>query len=218
MKQKTIFIAAAAILLMMFAAAALFYQRGRDDAAVQTVSANGSVLVRAHSPTLGPDAAPVTIVEFFDPACETCKQFYPLVKQMMAANPDKIRLVLRYAPFHPGSDKVVALLEAARKQGKYWQTLEAVFASQAAWAPDHTAHVDLVWPQLKGVGLNLEQMQFDLTSPEIAAIIAQDLADAKTLNVKMTPEYFVNQTPLLNFGYEQLKQLVDNALKETAKR
>lgn len=218
MKQKTIFIAAAAILLMVFAAAALFYQRNEAGQALQTAAANGSVLIRPHAPTLGRDDAPVTIVEFFDPACETCKQFYPLVKQMMAAHPDKIRLVLRYAPFHPGSDKVVALLEAARKQGKYWQTLEAVFAAQAIWAPDHVARVELVWPQLKGVGLDLERLQFDLTAPEIAALIAQDVADAKTLKVTKTPEYFVNRTPLLTFGYEPLRQLVDNALKETAGR
>jgi hypothetical protein len=32
----------------------------------------------------------------------------------------KIRLVLRYAPFHRGSDTIVAALEASRRQGKFW--------------------------------------------------------------------------------------------------
>lgn len=70
--------------------------------------------MRLHSPALGRADAPVVIVEFLDPACGTCRDFYPFVKQMMAANPEKIRLVLRYAPFHQGSDRVVAMLEAAR--------------------------------------------------------------------------------------------------------
>jgi len=130
----------------------------------------------------------------------------------MAANPERIRLVLRYAPFHNGSDKVVAVLEAARKQGKFWPALEALLVAQSDWAPHHSAQVDLVWKHLEGLGLNLEQMQADMTVPEIARIIAQDLDDARTLNVTMTPEFFVNGKPLPQFGYEPLKALVDAAL------
>ena len=141
-----------------------------------------------------------------------------MVKQMMAANPDRIRLVLRYAPFHTGSDKVVAVLEAARRQGKFWEALEALLANQADWAQNHTANVERVWAHLGGIGLNMEQMAIDLTSPEIASVIAQDLADAKTLNVTMTPEYFVNGKPLPSFGFEQLKGLVDQALADTRGR
>jgi protein-disulfide isomerase len=58
-------------------------------------------------------------------------------------------------------------------------------------------------------------MGFDLSSPEIAKVIEQDLADAKTLNVTMTPEFFVNGKPLPSFGLEQLHRLVDEALAAT---
>jgi len=43
-------------------------------------------------------------------------------------------------------------------------------------------------------------------------MIARDLADAKTMNVTMTPEYFVNGRPLPQFGFEELKKLVDDEL------
>ncbi|HCR94161.1 MAG TPA: disulfide bond formation protein DsbA, partial [Oceanicaulis sp.] len=36
-------------------------------------------LIRSYSPILGSETAPVTIVEFFDPACEACRAFYPVV-------------------------------------------------------------------------------------------------------------------------------------------
>lgn len=107
----------------------------------------------------------------------------------------------------------MAVLEAARKQGKFWPALEALLAAQANWAPHHTPQVALVWKHLEGLGLNLEQMRADMNAPEIANVIAQDLADARTLNVTKTPEFFVNRIPLPSFGYEQLKKLVDNALK-----
>lgn len=213
MKQKTLFIVAAIVLLLVFLVGTLIYKSEKTDQSAQQADANGTVLIRMHSPALGNADAPVVIVEFLDPACETCKVFYPLVKQMMAANPDRIRLVVRYAPFHNGSDKVVALLEAARKQGKYWPALEAVLAAQADWAPNHTPQVALVWKHLEGLGLNLEQMKVDMTSPAIANLIAQDLADARFLKVTKTPEFFVNRRPLPSFGYEQLKKLVDDALR-----
>jgi protein-disulfide isomerase len=212
MKQKTLFIAAAVGLLLVFLLGARFYKSQKEDLSAQVPERDGARLVRMHSPTLGKDDAPVVIVEFLDPACSTCREFYPLVKQMMAANPDRIRLVLRYAPFHNGSDKVVAVLAAARKQGKLWPALEALLAAQAEWAPHHQPQVALVWKHLEGLGLNLEQMLFDLTAPEIVNMIAQDLDDARALNVTQTPEFFVNGRPLPSFGYDQLKALVDKAL------
>ncbi len=218
MKQKTLFIIAVVVLLLAFAGGTVIYKNQKSEQAAQSAESNGSALMRMHSPTLGNADAPVVIVEFFDPACETCRSFYPLVKQIMAANPDKIRLVLRYAPFHTGSDKVVAILEAARKQGKFWPALEAVLGSQADWAPHHAAEVALVWKHLDGLGLSMEQLQVDVTSPAIADIIAQDLADTRTLKVTMTPAFFVNRTPLLDFGYEPLKRLVDNALNESQRK
>lgn len=218
MKQKTLFVAAAILLMLGFVAGVLFYNSQQEQAANQRAEANRASLVRMHSPSLGKADAPVVIVEFLDPACETCREFYPMVKQLMAAHPDKIRLVLRYAPFHTGSDKVVGLLEAARRQGKFWVALEALLANQAAWAEHHTANADRAWKHLEGIGLNLEQMAFDLTAPDIATVIGQDLADARTLNVTKTPEFFVNGKPLPSFGFAQLQELVDQALAETAGR
>lgn len=218
MKQKTLFIIAVVSLLFAFIVGTLLYTAQQENQPAQLPDTQRAALVRMHSPTLGNSGAPVVIVEFFDPACDTCRAFYPLVKAMLEANPGRIRLVLRYAPFHNGSDKVVAVLEAARKQGKFWPALEALLGAQAAWAPNHMPQVDLVWRHLEGLGLNLEQVRADMAAPEIANLIAQDLADARTLNVTQTPEYFVNGRPLPSFGYEQLKKLVDDALNEAQRR
>lgn len=214
MKQKYLFAATLIFLVLTFIAGMFAYNDKKEQEANKIAEANRAALLRMHSPTLGKADAPVVIVEFLDPACETCRAFYPMVKQMMAANPDKIRLVLRYAPFHKGSDKVVAVLEAARKQGKFWQALEALLATQADWSPHHTPQVELVWKHLEGLGLNMEQMAFDMSSPEIERVIAQDLEDARTLNVTKTPEFFVNGKPLPSFGFRQLSELVEQALVE----
>ena len=217
MKQKNLFIGAAVALVVMFAGASMMFTSSNSATPAAIPEANQVALVRAHAPTVGPADAPVTIVEVLGPACETCATFYPMVKDMMAANPGRIRIVYRWAPFHNGSQDVVAMLEAARKQDKLWPALEALLASQAQWSPGHTPQVAAAWKQLEGLGLNREQMIADMASPEITQRIAQDLADAASLNVTMTPEFFVNGKPLPSFGYEQLKQLVDEALKQTRK-
>ena len=167
---------------------------------------------RAAPRVLGPPAARVDIVEFVAPACGTCRHFYPLVKEMLAAHPDRIRLVLRYAPFHQNADYVVALVEAAGKQGKYWETLEALLAAQDDWVMNHAVQPEQVWRHVEGLGLDLAQLRSDMDAPEIARLIAQDLEDANALKVTQTPEFFVNGKPLPSFGYEPLRKLVDEAL------
>ena len=211
-KRKQVFVFAVVLLLLAFAAGAMVYNNQKSKEAVQAYQRNKATFVRQHSPTLGNPGAKVEIVEFFDPACETCKEFSPLVKKLMAANPDRIRLFVRYAPFHPGSDYVVKILEAANRQGKFWETLDAVFASQSSWAPNHRPQPQLVLNYIGGVGLDIGRLNHDMNSPETERIIQQDLADAKSLNVTMTPEFFVNGKPLPSFGADQLRDLVRDAL------
>jgi len=210
--KKTLFISAAVILLLAFVGGAIFYGTQKTEQAGQLAYENKSALVREHSRVLGHADARVEIVEFIDPACGTCRHFYPLVKEMLAAHPDRIRLVLRYAPFHQNADYVVALVEAAGKQGKYWETLEALLAAQDGWVMNHAVQPEQVWRHVEGLGLDLAQLRSDMDAPEIARLIAQDLEDANALKITQTPEFFVNGKPLPSFGYEPLKKLVDEAL------
>jgi protein-disulfide isomerase len=53
-----------------------------------------------------------------------------------------------------------------------------------------------------------------MRDPEIAAIIQQDLADVKTLNVRKTPGFLVNGKPLPSFGYKQLQELVESEINK----
>ncbi len=212
MKQKTLFILSAVILLLIFAGATLFYTSDKQEQATEAVALNQANLVRMHSPTLGSAEAKVLIVEFFDPACETCRAFYPFIKELMAAHPDRVRLAMRYTPFHEGSDHAVKVLEAARRQGKYWETLEALYAAQETWVIHHRVEPDRMWDALSGVGLDMERVRQDMNAPEIAALVAQDMADAETLKVTKTPEFFVNGRPMPSFGYEQLQTLVEEAV------
>ncbi|AMO38176.1 MAG TPA: disulfide bond formation protein DsbA [Thauera sp.] len=183
--------------------------RDRTQAEQDTrVAVEGSRLVRMHTPIIGPQNAPVTIVEFFDPACETCRAFYPIVKQIMAQHPDKVRLALRYAPFHHGSDQVVKLIEAARKQGLYTPVLEALLATQPEWADHAAPNIGIAFEAAARAGLDMGRARQDMETPEIQAVLAQDIEDLTALQVSKTPTFFVNGRSLPSFGPEQLARLV----------
>lgn len=204
---------AAALILIAFAIAVVMYNQQKSDKLTETASKNASVLVRDYSPMKGDSNAKVTIVEFFDPACETCKAFHPFVNQLMSAYPGKIKVVMRYLPLHKGSDYVVKLLEAARMQGKFWQTLDATFKAQQNWAPHHNPQPQRLWMLIGGVGLDLKKAEADMQSPEVLKRIQQDMADARQLQVSKTPGFFVNGKPLVQFGSKQLQQLVESEIR-----
>ena len=200
-------------MILAFIIGAFVYKNYRAQELDFMARENASIFVREHSRTLGPDDAKVYLVEFTDPACETCAAFHPFTKQLMAAHPGKIKIVLRYAPFHSGSDLVVKAIEAAGRQDKYWETLELMFASQEYWAVNHAVAPERLWEVLAQAELDLERLRVDMNDPAIASIIAQDLADAGTLKVQKTPGFFVNGKPLVSFGYQQLQQLVESEVQ-----
>ena len=208
MNKPTIVIGTALALLSGFYLASRAYRSNRTAELTTMASDAASVFAPAHAQTYGSADARVTIVEFFDPACETCRAFYPLVKQIMDAYPGRVRLVLRYAPFHPGADQVVAMLEAARLQGRYFETLELMYASQPMWASHHQPNLDALWQILPKAGVDVARIRVDMNRPEIAKLIAKDIADTRTLHVTKTPGFFVNGKPLEPFGAQQLQQLV----------
>ncbi|MDH3594684.1 MAG: DsbA family protein [Rhodospirillales bacterium] len=208
MNRKTLFISVAGLLLLVFAGAVVLYQQSASE------SRNQSVLEREGAPIKGPNDAKVTIVEFFDPACGTCRDFYPLVKRLIDRYPGKVRVMVRYAPLHAGSDQVVRMLEAARYQGKFWQALELLFRSQDRWVVNHKSQPMRALTVMRVLGLDMERFSADMNRPELVQTIQRDVQDGQTLNVRATPEFFVNGRPMPSFGYDQLSRLVEEAVAD----
>ena len=213
MKRISIVVGTLALVLGAFAAAMFYYQNQKGQERTETAKTNSASLVQFHSPSMGPADAKVTIVEFFDPSCEACRSFYPYVKSILAENPQKVRLVLRYAAFHQGSDVVVKMLEAAKIQGLYWQSLEAVLKAQPEWAQHGNPQVERVWDFLKDVQLDVDKAKRDMENPRLDAILKQDAQDIALLQVNKTPTFFVNGKPLLANSPDALRAMVLQEIK-----
>ena len=209
MKRQYVVLIAVAGLLIAFALASHLYTSQQADRIGALAAAADSPLERPHSRGRGPADAKVVLVEFFDPACETCRAFDPYVKAMLAEHRNRVRLVLRYAPFHQGSDTMVKILEAAALQDRFWETLQVMYDTQPEWASHHHPQPERVWEFLPRAGVDVDRIRRDAQDPKFVEIIEQDLADVRTLGVRKTPQFFVNGQPLVRFGYDQLKSMLD---------
>jgi len=168
----------------------------------------GSALIRFHSPVIGPQDAPVTIVEFFDPACEACRAMHPVLAEIRERYPEQVRIVMRYATFHDGSDIAVRILETARLQGLFEPVLEALLAAQPQWADHSGARLDIAWNAAAEAGLDIDKARAEMNSAAIDNVLAQDASDVETVGVRQTPTFFVDGRPLLDFGAAQLIEMV----------
>jgi len=210
--QNKILISIVAILALI---SGLFFFMGSDDNNSENLSLDasnmmleGSAFERAYSPVMGAVNAPVTIVEFFDPSCEACRAFHPVVKKILGEFPGQVRLVLRYATFHKGSEEIVRMLEASRLQGVFEPVLEVLLNRQPEWAIHGNPRLDKAWDFAEQAGLDVEVAKKAMFSDEINQILVQEKEDIKALKVSRTPTFYVNKKPLPKFGGQELYELV----------
>jgi protein-disulfide isomerase len=167
-----------------------------------------ALLIREHSPVLGPANAPVTIVEFLDPACEACAAYAPVVRQIELVYPQEVRVVVRFAAFHPGSDEAIRVLDAARRQGKFEPVLDALFANQEEWASHRAPNVARAWEIAGDAGLDVAQAKRTARDQQADAVLRVEAEDIVALKVERTPTFFINGRPLINYGPETLMNVV----------
>lgn len=229
MKKEVKILGAIAIVVVIAAiVGANYYRSSVQNERITTNSSNSSkpsinaeALIRPDSPTLGAADAPVTLVEFLDPECESCAAFAPVVKKIMKDYDGKIRLVVRYMPLHPNSLSAATFTEAAGEQGKYWQAQEMLFQKQSEWGTKHGANAGppadinaLFRKYAAELGLDAEKMNAAFAANKYKAKTERDRKDGETLGVRQTPTFFVNGRKLARFGEADLRALIDEELKK----
>lgn len=171
-------------------------------------------LASAHSFSYGPENAKVTVVEFFDPECESCAMVSPYVKKEMKYYEGKVRWVFRYMPYHKNSRNAIAALEALRKQDLFLEGMEVLFANQKVWGEQKEPMVDkinqLVF-QIKG--LKKDQYLKDLSNPATEEIIRKDELEGKQAGIKGTPTFFVNNSIMEELDLDSLIARINKGLE-----
>lgn len=213
MKNKNLALIAGSIVMLIgiFFMAERIYKKNQTQELATAMFEDQTKFTPDYAPRLGSQTPKVHLVEFLDPECESCREFYPYVKMILNDFKD-VQLVVRYAPFHGNSKFIIHILEAARKQNRYWETLEVLFRYQPQWGSHHHPNPELVWTYLPEAGVDVERIKTDMKDPEIDAMIEKEIASGRELGVQATPTFFVNGKPLETFSYEALRALVQSEL------
>lgn len=219
MNRRTLLVGASALGLVTFGGGAFILNRQRQTEAETLAAAppavDASLLVRAHSPSFGPKEAPVTLVEFFDPSCEACRAFHPVIQEIRRQFPKQVHIVLRYTVFHEGSDEAVRILETSRIQDKFEPVLDALLKEQPRWAVHGAPQLDLAWQVAKSAGLDLERARAERLLPAITGVLNQDSADVQAVDVRQTPTFFLNGRRLVLRSFEALITEVRRGVKNS---
>ena len=142
------------------------------------------------SAIIGKKDAPVTIVQFSDFQCPFCARFYPVIKDVMAAYPDKVRVIIKNfpLPFHPNARPAAKLAMAANEQGKFQGMVESLLASGA----------DVTEPKIKEyaqkLGLDYNKLMADYKNQDARweKQIQDDMQLGAGVDVRGTPTFYLN--------------------------
>lgn len=147
-------------------------------------------LVPKDAHVFGDKDSPVTIVEFADLMCPMCQQNSPKVKEFVAKNPGKVRLVYRNFPLsmHKMGSLAAAVGEAAADEGKFWEYAIAIMATG-----ENMQTSDRVFEIAQSVGLDTAKIKKTLADENSPAMerLTRDINAADTLGITMTPTFLV---------------------------
>ena len=157
------------------------YKQRFDAASAKAISVEGS-------PSRGPDAAPVTVVEFADFECPFCQRLAPELDALWQKRQTSVRFVYKFMPLpmHPHGESAARAAIAAQAQGKFWEMHDKLFANG-----EHLDDADILG-YAKAVGLDLDRFRSDLQSPATKARLDADRKLGDALKVKGTPTIFIN--------------------------
>jgi protein-disulfide isomerase len=143
-------------------------------------------------PSLGPDDAPITLVEFSDYECPFCKAAEPVVKQVLERYPTQVRLVFRQFPLdsHPKARPASEAALCANEQGKFWEFHRKLFEK----APQIEA--DKLPAIAEEVGLDRAKFEECVKARRFEAQVSTDVEAGKKASVAGTPAFFVNGVPV----------------------
>ncbi len=162
------------------------------------------------APTLGPENAPVTVVEFSDYQCPACRSNYPVVKQMMALYGDKIRWVYKEYPLrmHKYAFEAAEAGLCAEDQGKFWQYQSDLYTTPDLSVPN------LIAMAVK-LGMSGKQFSKCLEDSKYKAMVQRSVSEAVQAGIDKTPTYVINGTVFIGGpSLDTFERVIDEALRE----
>src|SRR6476661_3039215 len=164
----------------------------------------------------GNPEAPLTLEEFGDFECPSCKNLATFLDQVVKEYHPRVRLIFRNFPLamHQFARDAALAAEAAGLQGRYWEMHDTLYREQPVWSSSSDART-LFISYAETLGLDLHQFKRDMESEKVRARIEFDQARAKSLGVQTAPSLFVDKREMgpNDRNPESVRRLIDEAVK-----
>lgn len=162
-------------------------------------------------PSIGPEDAPITIIEFSDYECPFCQQWHKEVyDQLLEAYPDEIRLVYRDFPItsiHPNATSAAYAANCAREQDAFWEYHDKLFDTELG------LNTEAYLEYASQLGIDTEAFSECLDSGRYEEEVQADFDFAANLGVRSTPTFFINGIAVVGAQpFEVFQQVIDQEL------
>lgn len=151
--------------------------------------ANLTLPVGPRDHAIGPEDAPLTLVEYGDYQCPYCGKAYPIIKEVQRQLGSQLRFVFRNFPLtriHSEAQHAAEAVEAAGAQGAFWQMHDRVFERQFALDDEHLVEY------AAELGLNADRLRGELAAGTYGPRVREDFMSGVKSGVNGTPTFFIN--------------------------
>jgi protein-disulfide isomerase len=169
----------------------------------------------ATAPAKGVSTAPVTIAEFAEFQCPFCQNVNATLRQIEETYQDRVRFVWKHLPLvniHSHAMDAAVAAEAARKQDRFWQYHDKLFANQKRLEPDDLRRY------AQELGMDLARFDRDREDPDLKTKVLEDMAQATALGVTSTPTFFINGRLVSGaMPFETFSTIIDEELAKQSR-
>lgn len=166
----------------------------------------------------GNPEAEVTLVEYGDFMCPACGTAYSFVETVVENYGEDMRFVFRHLPILGLKSHAAArATEAAGEQGKFYEMYDLIFENQRELS-SATNVENLFIEYATEIGLDLEAYEEAYNSSAVRDRVSEDSSSAQRLRVNSTPTFFLNGQRVNLSSFNQLEDLVVDAIEQSSSK
>jgi protein-disulfide isomerase len=159
----------------------------------------------------GSEHAPVTLLEYGDFECPSCKVAVQTPKLLLDRFPNRIRFIFRHFPLqdaHPHALMAAEVSETAAAQGKFWEMHDALFDNQF-----HLKDRDL-YRYASEIGLDLARYTAEMDDHIYLQRVREHADGGRRSHIRATPAFFVDGVLQdVSYGMQGLHDAVAAAVR-----
>src|SRR3989344_1388276 len=166
-------------------------------------------------PSIGPEDAKVTVIEFGCYMCPYTKKAEPIVKELLKEYEGKIRFVFRDFPLPQHSETNLHAIAAncANEQGKFWEYHDELFNYQEE-CRNSTDHKAMVIGFANDLSLDINKFESCLASDKYLSEVENDIEAGKMAKIKGTPTFFINNRTIIGpKPIKAFKEIINEELR-----